>query len=178
VVAVNGNSWKVLREGVLTAADVQLQACCLIVFVCTGNTCRSPLAEALCKKMLAERLGCAPDALPEHGFIVLSAGLAALAGAGAALEARQLGADLSGHASRPLTTKLVAQADYLIVMTQSHQAALAAQFPGIGPRPRLLSACDEDLPDPIGCEQQVYQACAQQIVRDLQTLVPELLPGG
>ncbi len=87
--------------------------------------------------------------------------------------ARELGADMRGHASRPLTANLVAQADYLIAMTQSHLLALAAQFRGIGPRPRLLSSQGEDLPDPIGCEQQVYQECARRILRDLQGLLPE-----
>src|SRR5207244_2128934 len=114
------------------------QACCLILFVCTGNTCRSPLAEVLCKKLLAEQLGCLPEELPRYGFIVLSAGLAALSGGEAAPEAietaRELGADLRGHSSRPLTSRLVAQADYLIAMTHSHLLALASQFNGIGPR--------------------------------------------
>jgi protein-tyrosine phosphatase len=178
VVQVNGNTWSVLREGVLTSDELKRQACCLIVFVCTGNTCRSPLAEALCKKLLAERLGCAPDELPQRGFIIVSAGLAALPGGGAALEAietaRVFGADLRGHVTRPLTPSLLAQADYLFAMTQNHLLALAAQFPGIGPRPQLLAETGEDLPDPIGCEQQVYQECAHQIVHDLEIRVSEI----
>ena len=117
-----------------------------------------------------------------YGFIVLSAGLAALSGGEAAPEAietaRELGADLRGHSSRPLTSRLVAQADYLIAMTHGHLLALASQFNGIGPRPRLLSEHGEDLPDPIGCEQTVYQECAQRIVRDLETLVPQFQQGG
>jgi protein-tyrosine phosphatase len=120
--------------------------------------------------------------LPQHGFIVMSAGLAAGSGGGAAPEAietaRELGVDLRGHATRPLTSLLVAQADYLIAMTQSHLAVLTAQFPDLGARARLLSAQGEDLLDPIGGEQQVYRACAQQIVRDLETLVPEIQQGG
>jgi protein-tyrosine phosphatase len=178
VVQVHGNTWKVLREGVLTSAELERQAGCLVLFVCTGNTCRSPLAEALCKKMLAERLRCAPEALPQHGFLIMSAGLAAQTGEGAALEAietaRELGAELHGHITRALTPNLVAQADYLITMTQSHLLALAARFPGLGPPPRLLSGEGADLADPIGCEQPVYHACAQQILRDLEELIPEL----
>ena len=63
------------------------QSACLVVFVCTGNTCRSPLAEALCKKRLADALGCAMADLPGRGFFVCSAGLAAMMGGPAAAEA-------------------------------------------------------------------------------------------
>ena len=49
-----------------------------VLIVCTGNTCRSPLAEALCKKLLAEQHGCRPEELPQRGIVVLSAGLAAM----------------------------------------------------------------------------------------------------
>ena len=45
-----------------------------VLFVCTGNTCRSPLAEALCKRMLADRLGCEPGELEARGFVVRSGG--------------------------------------------------------------------------------------------------------
>ena len=101
---------------------LQQQAACLVVFVCTGNTCRSPLAEALCKARLAERLGCTAADLPGRGFHVYSAGLAAMTGGPAAEEAvdvaRAYGADLTTHASRPLTADLAAQADYLVAMTR------------------------------------------------------------
>jgi len=152
----------------------------MIVFICTGNTCRSPLAEALCKKRLAERLSCQPEDLPQRGFIVLSAGLSAIMGGGAAAESvevgRELGADLTGHRSRPLSVELVAQADFLIGMTQSHLLALAGLHRAQGPQVRLLGDDGEDIADPIGCEQEVYRQCARQIDRHLQKLVVELHP--
>jgi tRNA threonylcarbamoyl adenosine modification protein (Sua5/YciO/YrdC/YwlC family) len=178
VVEVNGDSWSVLRAGVLSEADIKRQTAKLIVFVCSGNTCRSPMAEVLCKKFLAQELACSPEELVQRGIIVLSAGLAAMMGEGAAGEAvqaaRELGADLSGHSSRPLSASLVAQADELIAMTRSHLLALASRFPNLGPRPRLLCPDGNDLPDPIGCDQNVYRQCAQQINRHLQALLPEI----
>ncbi len=180
VVQVNGNDWKVLREGVLSAAEIENQAACLIVFVCTGNTCRSPLAEALCRKLLAQQLGCTPEELPQRGFIVLSAGLAAMMGGRAAAEAvevaQEYGIDLSQHSSRPLTQRLVAQADYVIGMTRSHLLALASHYGSAGTTFRLLSTEGQDLPDPIGCERQVYHQCAEQIMHNLQKLLPDLQP--
>jgi protein-tyrosine phosphatase len=187
VVRVNGNQWSVVREGAVSVADLECLAGCLIVFVCTGNTCRSPLAEALCKKMLAERLGCTIGELPRRGFIIRSAGTAAISGYGAAPEAmdaaRDLGANLNSHVSQPVTPELIAQADYLIAMTQSHARALTEWYP-VGSTlvaedpaslPRVLCPESGDIADPIGCDYPVYQECARQILGYLERLVPELM---
>jgi protein-tyrosine phosphatase len=177
VVEINGTGWTMLRQGVVSAADLERLSACLIVFVCTGNTCRSPLAEALCKKLLAQRLGCTPEELPQRGFFVLSAGLSAMMGGEAAPEAveaaRAFGADLSGHSSRPLQPDLVAQADYLIAMTQGHIHALEAHYGPLGLQPQLLGRDGADIADPIGCDQHVYRECAEQILRHLEGLVAE-----
>ena len=180
VVRVEGNCWKVVREGAVSAGRLEELVACMIVFVCTGNTCRSPLAEALCKKLLAERLNCRIEELPERGFLVLSAGLAAMMGGRAAAEAvavaQERGADLSGHASRPLTRALAAQADYLIAMTHTHLQALTAEYDCMGYQPRLLSYDSGDVPDPIGGDEQVYRDCARQILAHLEAFLPEVLP--
>jgi protein-tyrosine phosphatase len=180
VVRVEGNSFQVLREGVVSRQELERQSARLIVFVCTGNTCRSPLAEALCKKQLADRLQCSVAELPARGFVVLSAGVSAMMGGDAAHETREMarlyGADLSGHRSQQLTPELVSQADELIVMTQSHRLAVQGLFRGLGPEPRLLCPAGQDIDDPIGGDMEVYRECAAEIWQRLEKLVAELDP--
>jgi protein-tyrosine phosphatase len=179
VVVVEGEAWRVLREGVVTAADLQVRSACWIVFVCTGNTCRSPLAEVLCKKMLAERIGCAVEALPQHGFLVRSAGLAAFQGDRAAPEAievaREMGADLQNHVSQPVTGDLVYQADHVLTMTQAHLQTLHWLFPNAGFVPRVLCPDGIDVADPLGRDLTVYQECARRLQQNLEPWVQELL---
>ena len=149
-----------------------------ILFICTGNTCRSPLAEALCKSELSKFLGCSPAELPERGITVQSAGLAAAPGQPAAVEAVQvaheLGADLSQHRSQPITDLILARATHVFVMTRSHLLLLLDYYPNQGPVPRLLSPSGIDLDDPIGCDLSVYRECAQAILQDLEVLLPAL----
>jgi protein-tyrosine phosphatase len=152
----------------------------LVLFVCTGNTCRSPMAEALCKKLLADRHACKPEELGQRGFLVYSAGLAAMMGMEASPEAvtvvRDLGGDLSGHHSQPLTADLLAQADHLFTMTQSHLRTLLAFCPEGATQPRLLASDGSDIADPIGGEPEVYRECAGQILRCLQDALPSIQP--
>jgi protein-tyrosine phosphatase len=180
VVRVDGTSWRVLHPGAVSEEQLRLQASCLVVFVCTGNTCRSPLAEALFKKRLADRLGCGVDELPGRGFLVLSAGLAAMMGGPAAAEAVEVagsfGADLSGHHSQPLTADLAAQADYLMAMTRGHVRTLLAHYPQLGARPRLLDPAGTDLADPLGGDRPVYEECGRHIWQHLGALVDEIQP--
>jgi protein-tyrosine phosphatase len=139
----------------------------MVLFVCTGNTCRSPMAEAMFRQMVAERFGCPADEIDDKGVVVSSAGLAAWGGGKAsagALEAMaEIGADLSGHESQPLTENLVRQADVILTMTASHRAAILAQFPEAGGRVAMLSPDRQDVLDPIGGPLATYRRCAQQI---------------
>jgi protein-tyrosine-phosphatase/tRNA A37 threonylcarbamoyladenosine synthetase subunit TsaC/SUA5/YrdC len=177
IVFVSDTSWHILEEGVISADTLRTLCSWQIVFVCTGNTCRSPLAEALCKKLLAEKLGCSPEDLPDHGYYVNSAGLAAASGAEATTEAVAvalgLGADLSRHRSQPLSAELFYSADHILTMTASHLQALAGLPRTAGAPPELLSREGLDIADPIGQEKEVYQVCAQQILDCLTKRLPQ-----
>ena len=168
--------YTITEPGAFPADEIERLAARIVLFVCTGNTCRSPMAEALAKKVLADRLGCTPDELPGRGFWVLSAGISAWGGGPASAEsvtvAAEFGADLGAHASRPVNPQLLLAADDVIVMTQSHLHALAARYPGMGPTARLLCG-DEDLDDPIGAGEEVYRECARTILQHVERFLPE-----
>ncbi|MBA4064150.1 MAG: hypothetical protein C0501_10640 [Isosphaera sp.] len=176
VVRADADGYAIERDGLFPADEVAKFAARIVLFVCTGNTCRSPLAEGLAKKLLADRLGCGVGDLPRRGVWVLSAGVAAYGGGPATDEAAAVaaewGADLAAHRSRPVNPQLLAAADAVVAMTRGHARALADRYPGVGPEPRLLGG-EEDLNDPIGAGLDVYRECARAIAGHLERFLPE-----
>jgi protein-tyrosine phosphatase len=178
VVRVIGDQYEILRSGAVPPKTIHRLASFLILFVCMGNTCRSPMAEVLCRRMLAQRKGCQPNELEDRGVMVGSAGLAAMAGGRAAPEAVRVmaegGLDLSEHETQPLSETMVRHADLIWTMTQSQREEVVAQWPGAARRVHVLAASGPDIADPIGGPVERYQRCAEQIEKELKARLAAL----
>ncbi|HND55514.1 MAG TPA: Sua5/YciO/YrdC/YwlC family protein, partial [Pirellulaceae bacterium] len=185
VVRLNGAAYEILRPGAFTDDNLRRLSSLMLVFVCTGNTCRSPMAEVLMRKRIADRIGCPPEQLEERGVWVLSAGVAAMSGGRASPEAdtavSNWGMRLIHHESQPVSERMVRFADLILAMTRGHREALLSQWPDASGRVHLLTRGKGDVSDPIGGPEELYQRCAEQIDSHLASWVEELdlsqLPG-
>ena len=167
VVRARDDSYECLREGVVPCAALERLASMIIVIVCTGNTCRSPMAEAILRKLIAEKFGCTLEETEQRGVIVSSAGVSATPGGVAAPEAvdvmRTHGLDISRHESQPLSEKLVRHADLILALTNAHRQAIIRRWPEAAARTVVMRMDHTDIDDPIGAPAEVYTQCAQQI---------------
>ncbi len=177
IVRINGAGYEMVREGVYDAGSIERLSTVRLLFVCTGNTCRSPIAERLAERFLAQRLGCAPGELRDRGVIVTSAGTSGGFGGASsfALEVMgKRGLDLSDHTSTALTADLILQADYVFAMTRSHRETVLRLAPSAEKRVQLLLV-DEDVQDPMGSDVAEYEQCARTIERALQERLQEVI---
>ena len=143
-----------------------------VLFVCTGNICRSPMALGLFRRLLGNRKDIAADA----------AGVHAVRGQPPSVHGvevcRQRGVDISGFRSQPLTATLVDWATHIFGMTGSHLETIHLLFPQSADKTFLLREFEEpgatlwrDLPDPIGLGREVYDECAESIEKALPSVL-------
>ncbi len=143
-----------------------------LIFICTGNICRSPMAEYLLR-----------DHLKGEKIVISSAGLHAAPGflaSSAAIEAlKERGIDMTRHRSRFLTESLVTQASLLVVMTQGHAMELTTRHIAASDKVHLLTSFAgktlgtqaHDIEDPIGCSLTTYRAIRDEIDTALLDLI-------
>lgn len=144
-----------------------------ILFVCTGNTCRSPMAENLFKNMLKEedidvdRVGSAGiNAIP-HQF----------ASENAEVVLGEKGIDLDSHRSQMLTIKLTEEFDLILTMTETHKQAILSTAPWLSEKAFTLKeyvGLEGDISDPFGGSVEVYRESARDIEDSLKRLIEKL----
>ncbi len=135
-----------------------------ILFVCTGNTCRSPMAEGILKTVAEKE---------KLNITSQSAGISAFTGdevsPNAVTAAAKYGCDISSHRARRINSYIIDEADLVVCMTQSHKNALLPFVPT-----EKLTALS-DIPDPYGGDERVYVLCASMLYDEIRKLVEELL---
>ncbi|WCJ60866.1 ribose 5-phosphate isomerase B [Fontisphaera persica] len=143
-----------------------------VLFVCTGNICRSPMAEGLLRYLTRER----------GGYRAMSCGLGTLEGqppsAHAVRAMADLGIDISHQRSQPISAALVDQADVIVGMTRSHVEQVLLLYPQAAEKTFLLREFDDSLPnhqkdiaDPIGMPYEVYVECRRQIEQGIRAML-------
>ena len=178
VVKIGKKGMRILRPGVYSQAELEGLSGLQFLFVCTGNTCRSPMAEGIFRKYLAEKLQYDIDGLSEIGYKVNSAGIIGSVGYPASAEAvtacAAKGVDIKAHRNKGLSRELIEASDIIFAMEQIHRDRVVILDPKAANRCFLLAG-NTGIPDPIGHPQKSYDNCANLIERAIQKRISELV---
>jgi tRNA threonylcarbamoyl adenosine modification protein (Sua5/YciO/YrdC/YwlC family) len=178
VVKIDKNELKILREGVYSGRYLKELSTIQFLFVCTGNTCRSPMATGLFKKFLAEKLDCNVDRLEQKGYKIVSAGTMGITGSSATAEAiaacSRKGVAINSHISTALSSELIDESDLIFAMGRMHIERILQLSPDAAAKCLLLDKM-LDIPDPIGQTQQVYDICSDLIEKAVKDRLAELV---
>lgn len=176
VIRIDGNQCHISQPGALPEESLNRFAQFIVLLVCTGNTCRSPMAETILRDKFTRRF--LNDTQRNCPFFVASGGISAYPGGPASAEAQSVmsarGLSLEDHQSRAVTKHDLQLADLVLVMTKSHREALLDNLPEIKHKVHLLSGTSTDVSDPFGGPESLYAACASQMNQYLDQWMPRL----
>ena len=166
VVEIVQGGYKIVREGILDGRMIEDMAKMRIMFVCTGNTCRSAMAEGLLRAKLARKLGCKETELGQRGFEIFSSGTMGMTGVpateNAVKAAAKLGADILQHLSQGLNERNIHRADHIFTMTSRHLSAVLELVPEAKSKAKCLDRLG-DIGDPMGLDLRGYRKCATRL---------------
>jgi protein-tyrosine phosphatase len=149
----------------------------LFLFVCSGNTCRSPMGAAIANAEIARRLRIPFESLETVNVRALSAGVSARVGAPLTPEAeevlRSFNVPVKPHAARSLTLELAERAELIFCMTSEHRQRVIEMLPSIAGKTNCLDL-QRDVEDPIGKGMPAYIACARRIQAAVQLRFNEI----
>lgn len=167
--------FELLREGLLSLDNLRNTAGLKIGMICTGNTCRSPMASVLAETLLANTLGGNPESF---GFRLSSFGISAMDGIPASdhscVAVAEQGLSLVDHRSQAATLERIMELDRVYCMTRTHMQGLVASLPpGRGPTVQLLSPEEQDVSDPYGGSLAQYRRTRDAIGSSLEQRLRE-----
>jgi protein-tyrosine phosphatase len=172
------NKFEILRDGSITKNDIHRFTYKMILFICSGNTCRSPMASGLLKKILSNKLNISIQELENKGYKIISAGTSAIYNSSASNNAitvmKEIDVDISDHRSQPVTLTMIEEADEIYVMTKGHLTTLKEWVPLIAERIKLLDPSGEDISDPIILDKDGYQSTLNKIKQGLDKIIKEI----